>query len=111
MFEVTNYTGKFPGRHIFRFGDLIPLVNRLYYDFDLLEEFFTSAAVFFCKPVRVIQYNIRIIRTAQGALDRQKLTVLAIQVSNSRRESTLVDQVCNVAYGTSMVLPWLMGGF
>ena len=105
MFEVTNYTGKFLGRRFFRFGELIPPANRLvlYPDFDRYEEFFTSATVFFCKLVRVIEYNIRIIRVSQVAHDSQKLTVLAFQVANSRRESALADQVLNVAFGTNML--------
>ena len=84
MFEMTNYTRDFLGTRLLRFGHLVLLANRfaLQTDSDQSEELLTSAAVFCCKFVRVIQQNIRIVGVAEFTLHCPKLTVLFVQIDN-----------------------------
>ena len=113
MFEMTNYTRDFLGNRLLRFGHLVPLANRfvLQTDSDQSEQLLTSAAVFCCKLMPVIQQHIRIVGEAHFSLHCQKLTVLFVHIANGRQESTLVNQILDVAFRTVMILPRLMGGF
>ena len=87
-----------------------PLANCFVFhtDFDQSAQLLTSAALFCCKLVRVVQQNIRIVGVAQFTLHCQKRTVFFVQIANGRQESKLVNQILNVVLRTFMILPRLM---
>ena len=93
MFEMTNYTRDLLGTRLLPFGHLVPLPNCfvLYTDPDQSEQFLTSATVFFCKLVRVVQQYVGIAGVAQLTLYSETLTVLLVQIANSGEKSSFVD--------------------